>query len=53
MERQTTQPAAVPTGRKRRPASSKRNEEQKAKELETQATQPPISELVVALNAPS
>ena len=51
MERQATQPAAVPTGRKRRRASSKKNEEPKAQDLDTQATQPPTSELVVALKA--
>ena len=51
MERQATQPAAVPTGRKRRRASSKENEEQKAQDLDTQAAQPPTSELVVALKA--
>ena len=51
MERQATQPAAVPTGRKRRRATSKKNEEQKAQDLDTQATQPPTSELVVALKA--
>ena len=51
MERQATQPADVPAGRKRRRACSKKNEEQKAKELETKARQPPTSELVVALNA--
>ena len=51
MERQATQPADVPAGRKRRRASYKKNEEQKAKELETKATQPPTSELVVTLNA--
>ena len=51
MERQATQPAAVPTGRKRRRASAKKNEEQNAKDLETKTTQPPTSELVVALNA--
>ena len=51
MERQATQPAAVPTGRKRRPTSTKKNDEQKAKELDTKATQPPTSELVVVLTA--
>ena len=51
MEHQATQPAAVPTGRKRRRASSKKNEEQQAQDLDTQATQPPTSELVVALKA--
>ena len=43
MKRQATQPAAVPTGRKRRRASTKKNEEQKAKELQTKATQPPTT----------
>ena len=43
MERQATQPAAVPTGRKRRRASTKKNEEQKPKELQTKATQPPTT----------
>ena len=48
MERQATQPASVPTGRKRRRVcAKKKTEEQKA--LDTQATQPPTSELVVAL----
>ena len=51
MERQATQPAAVPTGRKRRRASSKNNDEQKPQALDMQATQPPTSELVVALKA--
>ena len=51
MERQATQPATVPMGRKRRRTSSKKNEEQKAKELESKTTQPPTSELLVALNA--
>ena len=51
MERQATQPAAVLNGRKRRRASAKKNEEQKAKELDIKTTQPPTSELVVALNA--
>ena len=51
MERQATQPAAVLTGPKRRRATFKKSKEQKAKELETKATQPPTSELVVALNA--
>ena len=50
MERQATQPAAVPTGRKRRRVwAKKKNEEPKAQD--TQATQPSTSELVVALNA--
>ena len=52
MERQATQPAAVPTGRKRRQVcAKKKNEEQKAQGLDTQATQPPTSELVIALMA--
>ena len=50
MERQATQPAAVPTGRKRcRVCAKKKNEEQKAKDLDTQATQPPTTELVMNL----
>ena len=48
---QATQPAAVPTGRKRRRASSKKNEDPKAQDLDTQATHPTTSELVVALKA--
>ena len=70
MERQATQPAAVPSGRKRRRVSSKKpkgEEEAQApasdmratRELEMalkarldmKATQPPTSELVVALKA--
>ena len=51
MERQAIQPAAVPTGRKRRQAFFKKSEEQKVQDLDTQATQPPNSELVVALKA--
>jgi len=52
MERQATQPGAVPTGRKRRRVCvKKKNEEQKAQDLDTQATQPPTSELVVVLKA--
>ena len=51
MERQATQPAAVPSGRKRRRASSKKNDEQKAQALDMQATQTPTSELVMALKA--
>ena len=46
-----TQSAAVPTERKRHRASPKKNEEQQAQDLDTQATQPPTSELVVALKA--
>ena len=38
MERQATQPAAVPTGRKRRRVcAKKKNEEQKTKDLDPQA----------------
>ena len=51
MERQATQSAAVPTEHKRHQASSKKNEEEQAQDLDTQATQPPTSELVVALKA--
>ena len=57
MERQATQPAAVPTGRKRRRVCGKKKnvEEPKAQALDIQATQPPTSELVIALkdSAPS
>ena len=43
MERQATQPAAVPTGRKRRRVCGKKKklEEAKAQALDMQATQPP------------
>ena len=41
----------MPTGRKRRRASTKKNEEQKGKELETKTTHPSTNELVVALSA--
>ena len=54
MERQATQPVAVPSGRKRRRVSSKKQkleEEAQAQALDMKATQPPTSELVVALNA--
>ena len=54
MECQATQPAAVPSGRKRRRVSSKKQkleEEAQAQALDMKATQPPTSELVVALNA--
>ena len=54
MERQATQPAAVPSGRKRRRVCGKKKEaeeEQKAQALDRQATQPPTSELVLALKA--
>ena len=52
MERQATQPAAVPLGRKRRRVSKKQKEEEaKAQALDLKASQPPTSELVIALNA--
>ena len=54
MERQATQPAAVPTGRKRRRACGKKKKVEggaQAQALDRQATQPPTSELVIALNA--
>ena len=71
MERQATQPAAVPSGRKRRRVSRKKQKEEasapdmratrelemaqiglsRAETLELKATQPPTSELVMALNA--
>ena len=53
MERQATQPAAVPTGRKRRRVSKKQKQEEEAKAqaLDLKASQPPTSELVIALNA--
>ena len=53
MERQATQPAAVPSGRKRRRVSSskKQKEETQAAVLDLNANQPPTSELVLALNA--
>ena len=53
MERQATQPAAVPSGRKRRRVCGKKKnlEEAKAQALDMQATQPPTSELVMALKA--
>ena len=53
MERQATQPAAVPTGRKRRRVCGKKKnlEEAKAQALDMQATQPPTIELVIALKA--
>ena len=54
MERQATQPAAVPSGRKRRRVSTKKQkleEEAQAQALDMKATQPATSELVVALNA--
>ena len=51
MERQATQPAVLPTGCKRCRATAKKNDEQKAKELETKATETSSSELIVALSA--
>ena len=61
MDRQATQPAAVPSGRKRRRVSSKKPKGETpasdmiglspAEALDKQATQPPTSELVIALNA--
>jgi len=55
MERQATQPAAVPSGRKRRRVCGKKKEtgeeEAKAQALDKQAAQPPTSELVLALKA--
>ena len=54
MERQATQPAAVPLGRKRRRASTKKpklEEDAQAQALDMKATQPTTGELVVALNA--
>ena len=74
MNRQATQPAAVPSGRKRRRVSKKQKQEEEAQAralqmkadhdlemaelglsraelLEMKATQPPTSELVIALNA--
>ena len=53
MERQATQPAAVPSGRKRRRVSKKQKQEEEAQAqaLDMKATQPPTSELVIALNA--
>ena len=55
MERQATQPAAVPSGRKRRRVCGKKKEtveeEAKAQALDRQATQPPTSELVLALKS--
>ena len=58
MDRQATQPAAVPSGRKRRRVSSKKPKGETpasdslspAEALDKQATQPPTSELVIALN---
>ena len=51
MDRQATQPAAVPSGRKRRRVSKKQKQEEDAQALDKQASQPPTSELVIALNA--
>ena len=51
MERQATQPAAVPTASKRLRVCGKKKivEEPKAQALDMQAPQPPTSELVIAL----
>ena len=61
MDRQATQPAAVPSGRKRRRVSNKKPKGETpasdmiglspAEALDVKATQPPTSELVVALKA--
>ena len=54
MERQATKPAAVPSERKRRRVSGKKQkleEEAQAQALDMKATQPPTSELVMAFNA--
>ena len=68
MERQATQPAALPTGRKQRFQKERRTSPRPTStssfiklikscktshqlDLDTQATQPPTSELVVALKA--
>ena len=54
MERQATQPAAVPSGRKRRRASTKKpkgDEDAQAPALDLKTTPPATRELVVALNA--
>ena len=53
MERQATQPAAVPLGGKRRRVCGKKKnvEEAQAQTLDKQATSPRTSELVLALNA--
>ena len=51
MEHQATQPAVLSTGCKRCRATAKKNDEQKAKELEAKATETPSSELIVALSA--
>ena len=52
MERQATQPVAVPAGRKRRRVSTKKQkEEAQAEALDQKAHQPPTSELVLALKA--
>ena len=59
MDRQATQPAAVPSGRKRRRVSSKKPKGETpvsdslspAEALDKKATQPPTSELVIALKA--
>ena len=61
MDRQATQPAAVPSGRKRRRVSSKKPKGETpasdmiglspGEALDVKATQPPTSELVLALKA--
>lgn len=51
MESQATQPAVLPTGCKCCRASAKKNDEQKAKELEAKAMETLSSELIVALSA--
>ena len=51
MEHQATQPAVLSTGCKRCRATAKKNDEQKAKELEAKATETSSSELIVALSA--
>ena len=61
MERQATQPTAVPSGRKRRRVSNKKPKGETpasdmiglspAETLDKKATQPPTSELVIALKA--
>ena len=50
-EHQATQPAVLSTGCKRCRATAKKNNEQKAKELEAKATETSSSELIVALSA--
>ena len=51
MERQVTQPAADPLDANDVEPVPKKKTEKKNKDLETQAAQPPTSELVVALKA--